>query len=385
MFQTQRSQKEREAAYRAQSTEQVAGSGHHGVMPQFVPNGPSPSFYASTNVLYFTAQYSNISDYNMLTDSVSSTLQPALIEQEFPSVGLIEDQENYLVAVERMEVSLHGIPLVDFEDDFIKTLYGTKITFTDDFGEFQIDLLGKFFDAWQIVNYINDQLDYFKNQGSTSVNNKWVQFVRFGINPTSGRLYAKQVTTIAHDWDNLKSIQWPLALDFIFGWNNAANPSAILPATLGALPLQQYWYASRNCFDIGDALQHIRLTSNLSLVSDTLGQSTTTIITDLAPDGLLSVSGGDPIPSSTSQNQYNGYGGGTISVVPRQRLVYSPFTRRWLNISGWGPIYNLRIQCTYVDLWGRELPILLPPGGTFAIKLGFYRRNTPNEQPIAAM
>jgi len=121
---------------------------------------------------------------------------------------------------------------------------------------------------------------------------------------------------------------------------------------------------------MGDRLGHVRISSNLGVTSDTIDQARSNILTDVAIISGINASGAQGFQTAPGDNDF-GYS-------QRQKLIYDPKQRRYLNILYPQPIIQMDLAAYYVFINddGREeqFPILLFEGGEFSIKLGFYKR-----------
>lgn len=273
-----------------------------------------------TDVIYWTKTL-----FNSNSDSMYS-----VIEETFAS-PIIQKADSYVLCVERFEISLNGIPFYDGTRGEVITL-----EFTDTAEQVNIDI---------------DTNAYTLNELIDLISNKASQVEQFSTAKFS--IYIDVSGYICIDLDYEKySLTIPTYLNYILGMEDDD-----VPADNGT------WYSKYPRFDCGDEIDHIRLVSNLDLVSDNLGQAKTNIVTDVA--NITSISGS----SSSGQNPNYAY---TFS--QRQKLNYTPYQRRFLNFSSPVPIQILRLSCEYVRSDGTSSVIKIPRGGNFSIKLGFYKR-----------
>ena len=273
-----------------------------------------------TDVVYWTKTL-----FNSSSDSIYAT-----IEETFSS-PMIQKADSYVLCVERFEIALNGIPYYDSTRGEVITL--TNIN-SGEPTELKLD---------QDAYTLNELVDYISEQAST--NN--YQTAKFSIEIDSSGYIG-----ISLDYQDY-TLQIPTYLNYVLGMETADTPNEN----------GSTWYSKYPRFDCGDEIDHIRLVSNLDLVSDNLGQAKTNIVTDVA--NPTSVSGS----ASSGLNPTYGY---TFS--QRQKLMYVPYQRRFLNFSSPVPIQILRISCEYVRSDGTSSIIKIPRGGNFSIKLGFYKR-----------
>lgn len=118
-------------------------------------------------------------------------------------------------------------------------------------------------------------------------------------------------------------------------------------------------------FDLGDELAHILLGTSLPVISDSIGQELQQVLTDFAP-------------SSTYGGQYtiNGFNlqATSLTLNSRQKLIYVPAEKRYLDLTSDFNVRDIRIDAYYVTNWGTYLRVPLPIGGMFQVKLGFYHK-----------
>ena len=118
--------------------------------------------------------------------------------------------------------------------------------------------------------------------------------------------------------------------------------------------------------DLGDDLDHIIITSNLPTYSDAVGNAKLPILTDFGAPSTYSNSltygaDGDLTKSGFSTNL-------------RQKLIYTPTERRYLELNGDFPITNIQLIAYYRTPDNEVKKVPLAYGGTFELKLGFYLR-----------
>ena len=118
--------------------------------------------------------------------------------------------------------------------------------------------------------------------------------------------------------------------------------------------------------DTFDQVKYIQLTTNLPLVSDSLGQIRTNVLTDFVPLNPMSVS---VLQHHIQQDQLANT---SFSYPPRQRLIYTPKVRRFLNLNSDVPLVHITVDANFIDQAGEAQPVILPPGCEFSIKLGFH-------------
>ena len=155
----------------------------------------------------------------------------------------------------------------------------------------------------------------------------------------------------------------------------------------GAFQFGRIYTSTSPRFDAGDRLMDIILTTNLPTISDNVGQTKTNILTDFSfrtGNGAASVPNihlsngigtqiteyrvnGEPVDFMSHPRDVTNIGYST-----RQKIFFTPKQRRWIQMISDAPINHIRISARYRDTKGNDYPIQLPPGCMFSIKLGFY-------------
>jgi len=284
--------------------------------------------FARLKTIYWTDSINN--------DKHDGSTRNADINKTFTN-NLIQQASDYICAVERLELNLNGIPYYDgeFNDETIEikgsgdevdgVLYDEETTYQS------INFTSKAYSLPHLIDLMNSTLADIP-VGSPSSDGTYI----FSLD-------ASGFVTLSRTNHDKYRIHFPLHLNNILGlYNEVAEDD---------------WTSEFPRWDIGDELQNIRISSNLNLVSDTVGQSKTNIVTDLS------------VGSSLSASSTGGY-----SFSSRDKLIYTPTNRRWLNFNSSAPIQTIRIYCEYVLPDGTARMVLLPHGAVFAIKLGFYKR-----------
>lgn len=278
---------------------------------------------SKTEVKYWTSSITNTTDEDQLLSVEESFLYPFL-----------DSASNYVLCVERFEVSLNSVPFYDNSRNEVITLTtvpGGIITF--------LSLSRDCYSLMDLINVVNEAMsdgDDFELTDEISINE-------------AGLL------TLCWVKSSQYSILWPIYLGAILGLPN------------GVLDSMTNSTGSR--FDIGDEIQGAELVSTLGVFSDTVGQSKINILTDVSfgQQFLVTVNATD---SSVTQGE-----GIITTFEERGRLIYEPTNRRYLMISDPRPLQLIQIRPYYRSIDGTNKIIPIPPGGVFSIKLGFYRIN----------
>jgi hypothetical protein len=119
--------------------------------------------------------------------------------------------------------------------------------------------------------------------------------------------------------------------------------------------------------DMGDDLDHLIIQTTLPTVSDQVGNVRLNVLTDFSS------------PTSYSNSLAYGPDGNLVragfQTNIRQKVIYTPNQRRYIDLIGQFPIYDIRCDLFYVNNEDKLKRVPLPYGGSFEIKLGFYLRN----------
>ena len=287
---------------------------------------------ARKQTVFFTGSF--------LSDGPES--KPAIIEQNF-NVPYIKDASQWLIAVERFELNLNGIPF--FEG-------GGVVEFINAGGVIIETLnIGITFSLLDLIRLINEQRSPIAGPPSFGF--------EIGIN-TDGF-----IQVVFDDFITF-SIVFSDNLNRILG----VNENVALAIGIPGFTIIK---SSTPRLDCGDFLQIVTLTSNLPLVSDNIGQVKTNVLTDFAAPEVL---GASVNLVETAQGVSQLTTGGSIGYSPRQKIIFTPQgPRRFLNVVGSFPLSSIRIQANFKTINGEIRPVLLPVGCIFSIKLGFHLRS----------
>jgi hypothetical protein len=272
--------------------------------------------FARLRVFYWTQTVSN--------ESTEGTVD-AKIDDSFKS-PIFDNVNNYVLAIERFEINTNAIPFFD-----------------GDFGVYQLEIFDTLGVSEQILS-----VD-FKAYSLFHFISKLNSLVGAAAAPASGMSFSIDAEGfITMDFNlNDHYVVFSERINRILGLETSdmiLNNGLSITSTHPRL-------------DCGDEIDHIRISSDMQVISDTVGENRTNIITDLSNAGSFSASSDD-----TSDFSYN----------QRQKLVYTPNTRRYLNFATNAPLTSIRITAQYIRTDGTVSTIPLPRGASFSIKLGFY-------------
>lgn len=282
----------------------------------------------------------NVANYNAIT-SPDSTINAEV--NETYNVPVVDKASNYLVAIERLEVSLNGIPFYNAEDN-------EQITLQDVAGfnpDITVALLENAFSLSHLLEILNKLI--YPNPGDGGFTDLSVVW-----SLTSDGFVTLEVL----ETFDVVTFILPRRLQCILGISIAVQP-------LGNAETKAKSLYPR--IDMGDELDHLILKTNLPCFSDTIGNVKTQVLTDFC------------VPTKYGNSLTYGPAGSvvdaSIQTNIRQKAVYVPTERRYLELVGDFPITQLTIACEYVDNIHTRHSIPLPFGGSFEIKIGFYLKS----------
>lgn len=299
----------------------------------------------------------------------STTLIDASIHIDW-SNPTINKLDNYVVAIERMEVNLNCVPFYKANPD---ELGNEKILFKDRNGGANHELdrtIGSYtlatnyyslFDLYEQLNAVIYTI-IFPFGGSTTYSFN----MQFGLDEI-GRSTIDITTqkTIGNTFQNFYVV-FPKYLNMILGFDvtnfDQANTNGG-PGKWGG-----YTKSSYPQIDCGDNLNHIFLTSSLPVISDSIQVVQSNVLTDTCPPSDYT-----PSVSYPDKDRYLLSGSGW-SLNTRQKFIYIPSERRFLDLIAPFNLRYLQVDCWYMSNDQTSRKVQLGPGGTFQIKLGFYQK-----------
>lgn len=284
---------------------------------------------------------------------------PAQSEEAFRS-SIIDKADNWVVAVERFEININGVPYYKAQQGPVvagaRTQFETVIV---------TDQAGAPLGAGSVVDL--DFNSYSIPDTITKLNGVMSELIGSDTSAFSFSIDHEGFVraTSAANWLATRRLDLSNCpkMNAILGITTSQQDDALLypPATTTAI-LSEFprW-------DCGDQLDHLRITSNLPTTSDSIGQAKTNILTDL--------SFFESIGASRGYNDNIGTAGDpSSSWSQRQKVIYNPAERRYLNLRSSAPIDDISIACEYVGADGSEGIVALPVGASFTVKLGFFAR-----------
>lgn len=264
---------------------------------------------------------------------------------------VIDKASDYVCAIERMEVSLNGIPFFDagvgnvsniiIRSRINPALFTSKAVVNS---------------AYNLSHLLNILSSYYypdpNNQPDGLFN------LEFSLEST-GHIRVDIDSNSGITFDQIQ-LEFPRRLNLILGLSTTQQIN-----TNGALNQYTFAYSLIPRMDVGDDLQRIAITSNLPTNSDRIGNVQLPVLTDI---GVETGSG----YSNNFEFIAGQYDNTSWSMPLRDKLVYIPTEKRYLDLLGDFPITNIQIGCYYVNLDEQFKQVLIPFGGIFSIKIGFY-------------
>lgn len=279
-------------------------------------------------------------------DSYDVTITPettiyAIVNQVFND-PIVPKASDYLVAIERLELNLNGIPF--YNGTPAETIYVTSRADNTVQTAVVVNL-----NAYSLT-HLFEQLNSMVFRDPTNANPLTNTFrATFAVNKDGFVV----VTLLGGMTFTSFVIDFPRRLNMILGISRFVQFIGET-ACKSSLPR----------IDMGDDLDHLILRTNLPVYSDSLGNVKTNVMTDFA------------VPSVYSNSMSYGANGSLIAAGfttnMRQKVIYNPTERRYLELVGDFPIQQISIECIYVDPSHDVKRVIIPFGGIFEVKLGFY-------------
>ncbi len=286
---------------------------------------------------------------------------------------LLNQANEYIVAVERMEVPLNGVPFMDaFQMTFVDSQGPAGVP--DQFVMFVnrsyslVGLVKRIELAWQLLQprpFRETELAFQNRPGAVNRFEAGLQDFLVGVDPAgffqmhfNGGL------------ETTNSLNVPNLVQARLGLRSTYGPQVEVP---------DIWESATPRWDMGDNLHRLQLKTTLPTVSDRVGESTSGIITDFSIPSLVA---GSTTRHPADQNSFElDWSQTTSQWSPRQRLIYTPVERRFLNLRSSIPINDITLSLQYVTPEGLVRPVELPEGGSFSVKLGFWStKGDPNNR-----
>lgn len=292
----------------------------------------TPVFYASFSII--NTSFNAKGEETKIID--------ATIEQNY-STPIVGSAQDYITAVERFEININGIPFYDGA--------GESVTI-DPFPTSILPLKNVI--AYSLPDLIDQLNALFQSEGVALD-------VRFGLIKIELSPEGFVIWNLSDDLGGTFKSQYDIImglnavrLQSIFGLNFDNMDDDTTKTLSSSFPR----------WDCGDQLSYLRITSNLPTVSDSVGQAKSNVLTDLYF--------GKSIGASAGLKSGDVFDARAINYSQRQKIIYNPQERRFLNMRSAIPITDIRITCEFVKQDGTSEIVPLPEGCEFTIKLGFW-------------
>lgn len=290
---------------------------------------------------YVSLRIANSADgtNSALYDAVTSSdnFINASIRQVF-NAPVITNADDYVVAVERMELSINGIPfyLASGEQIIVHQRAPPNATTVLAINESAYSL-SQFLTILNAKTFVDPSDNSNFNVVFTITKEGFISFTLLG-----GKTF------------NNLFFEFPRKINLILGISTVLQVNGTVVSS----------QTSR--LDCGDNLQHIVLQSNLQTISDVIGNVPLQVLTDFAPESSYSNSLSYAASGALQQSAF--------STNLRQKVIYNPNEKRYLDLISAFGIQSINIDAFSTNLDGDYSIIPLPLGSSFDIKLGFYKK-----------
>lgn len=293
-------------------------------------------FYVSLGVKH---NMNHVGDYYDEQTTADSTIL-ASISETYNS-PIVEKASDYLVAIERMELSINAIPFYDSTKSEIIRVVSRP--------DNQLIYEYTFEDNAYSLSHLFTLLNTIKWKDPNDLNYEFS--ATFSIDKDGFIIF----TLIQNNFD-LLYFEFPRRLSQILGISSDRQLSGTHSASS---PYPRV--------DLGDDLDHLLISSNLPTFSDAIGNVKKNILTDFS------------VPTDYSNGmQYNVNGElieSSFSTSMRQKIIYTPNERRYLELIGDFPINQIDVQVFYLNQDEEIKPVHLAYGGNFEMKIGFFLKS----------
>lgn len=264
--------------------------------------------------------------------------------QEFNFSNLVEEQGEYLIAIERLIIPIQKIP---FHDSIVPAM-----TLTTIINGFQRTVNST--TSFSLIEFlVNLNLEF-----STNAVNLFIY-----LNP-SGRIIIRY-----DDWANTNvTLDQTIADIFDMNTNLTIADSDANGKVIGNSPVfDRFDQLDKIQIEIlGANIQQEIINTNISLPVLT----DLTIQTSYSANVVINETNTDLINNFSAINDEIAFGYST-----RQNVIYTAEAeRRYVNLSGKTPIQNLTLQCVAIFKNQTRNIITLPPRTTFSAKIAFFKK-----------
>lgn len=312
-------------------------------------------------------KYLTISVSNKTTSTID-----AVINQMY-EINVIGKLDNYVVCIERMELNLNAIPFYkaypndDGKFEFISFNLRSDIANVPDGTALEtINLTDNYYSLYDVLTSLSkktrvltmDQALQFNTLPNPVTEVVW----DWGLDPV-GRIILNVKKS-----DDTSFRYWYPNFTTCPRMAEILGLSQDLFTSLGANTNVDQVQSKYPQIDCGDFLNHILLTSSLPVLMDSIDVIQSNVLTDICP--LTSYSPNTAIEDQEVCNLLPS----TWSLHTRQKLIYVPQQRRYLDLIAPFGLRYINIEARYIDNNKTSRVVPLPPGGTFQVKLGFYMK-----------
>ncbi len=311
-----------------------------------------------TDILRHPVIYANFELYNDGT-AANADLDTRTIPAEITETyrrPLLARASDYVCAVERLEVNMNAIPHTsDASITAVRTADGL---------EYPLAPIAPFFVtvAYNITELVENV--------ATTMNELQTFLNGLALEPAGppGTVITVVLTAKGRVSINLVSVNNVTPWRFKFS-DHLASKLGLTEHNYPIAP-NVLWVSAFPVYDLGDEMHRLQLLSTLPATSDRQTETFTNILTDFVP--------GSPITEQVAR----GVGGAlafdtntqAMAFSPRQKGIYIPTERRFINLRSGASVDSIRLWLQYVTPWGDSFTVPLVNGGIFSVKIGFWNK-----------
>ncbi len=260
--------------------------------------------------------------------------------QEFNFGNLVEKSGSYIVAIERLVLPIHRLPMINaLTPALIFVPTGLNLQFTINTSEAY---------SWkEFLDDINNQLEEILNLNTSLFLNQ------------SGR-----VKIVSGSWNDY-NIQFHPLLQQIFDFEN-------IVVGLGDSNADNEVIGRSSIIDRFDQLHKVQIEARgMNLQQEIIDTDRSLpILTDFIAPNSFSLAYDEDLEANTTSSKDV-----SVSYTTRQNIIYTASEeRRMVMLRGNTPIQNLTIQCVAIFKDNSRNEITLPPRSVFEVKLAFFKR-----------
>lgn len=299
--------------------------------------------YARLKPFYVSMSCRNNAKTDYSASTSADTTINATCKTQF-NAAIVERASDFIIAIERVEISTNGIPFYDSTD----TSVSHQIIVHSISNPVLVSQTATITENAYSLSHLLDIL----NKMPLTNPNTMAPFYAVFILTSDG--FIKMTLPIGLTFNDIV-IELPQTLNNILGIS--------LQKQLPGLSTVRSTYPR---FDMGDEFDHMIFRTDLPTYSDALGNAKLQVLTDLGIATQYS--------SSLAVNVDGTFSDSGMVCNTRQKLVYTPSERRYLELVGDFPINNITVDAFYQNNNGELKRVPIPMGGSFEVKIGFYLR-----------